>query len=199
LRLTKLTNPTTLPISLNDVKDHIRVERDESSYDEDLTELIYAAQEYIEDETHLTLITTQLRATWDMWPAVRIKVPGWPVSAIDSITYTDVDGNAQTLSDSLYRTSLVQCPATVIPAIDQDWPDLQVDAIDAVNINFTAGYGTAATDQPYMIRHLLKLLVGHWFKHREAVGSSMSHEVELAFRSLRNQTWVGEFEEYLIQ
>ena len=200
MRLTSLTSPTTLPISLVSIKDHLRIERDESFYDSDLTELIYAARDYIQEETHLTIINTQFSATWDCWPAEKVHIPAWPIVSVDSITYTDVDGNAQTLSTSLYRTSLVQVPAYVIPAISDDWPDLLLDAIDAVNVNFTAGYGTAATDVPYMVRHLFKLLVGHWFKNREAVlTGTVSKQIELAFESLKNIARVNEFEEFLQQ
>lgn len=200
MKITKLTNPTTLPTTLNAIRDHLRIEHDEPAYNDELTSLIYTARDYVESETHLTLITTQLRATWDCWPAEIIKIPGWPVSSLDSITYTDTDGTEQTLSSLLYRTNLVQCPATVQPAIDQDWPDLQTDAIQAVNVNFTAGYGSAATDVPYMVQHLIKLLVGHWFHNREAVlTGTIAKPLELAFASLRDELRVNEFQTFLTQ
>lgn len=199
MRLTKITNPTTLPLSLNSLKDHLRIERDESGYDDDLKDLINAAARFIEAETHVTIIATQLRATWDCWPSDVIKLPAWPISAIDSITYTDTDGTDTTLATNLYRSSLVQCPCTVQSAINEDWPILQVDAVDAVNVNLTAGYGAAATDVPDEIKHMLKLLAGHWFKHREAVGMGKTSQIELAFDALKNIVRVNEFQEFLVQ
>jgi len=199
MRLTKLTNPQTLPISLEAVKTHLRIELDESGYDADLTDLIRVAAEWIEAETHLTLVSTQLRATWDCFVADVIKLPMWPISTVDSVTYIDTAGASQTLSTSLYRTSLVQCPATIQPAISTDWPETLVDGINTVSVNVTAGYGVAAV-QPHLVRHLLKLLVGHWFKNREAVlVGSISKEIELAVESLKNLTRVNEFVEFLEQ
>jgi uncharacterized phiE125 gp8 family phage protein len=198
VRLTKVTDPTTLPVARADVKDHLRIEQDEIDYDSDLDELIYAAGKYVEDSIHHTLITTQYTAKWDCFPGDILKIPGWPIASVDSIQYKDVDGATQTLSSSLYRTELVQCPATIRPAIDEDWPDTEADAIDAVTVTFTAGHGSAASDVPYQIRSMIKLLVAHWFKHREAVGSSNT-KIKLAFDALRNHMRVNEWEEFLKQ
>jgi uncharacterized phiE125 gp8 family phage protein len=198
VRLTKVTDPTTLPVARADVKDHLRIEQDEIDFDSDLDELIYAAGKYVEDSIHHTLITTQYTAKWDCFPGDILKIPGWPIASVDSIQYKDVDGATQTLSSSLYRTELVQCPATIRPAIDEDWPDTEADAIDAVTVTFTAGHGSAASDVPYQIRSMIKLLVAHWFKHREAVGSSNT-KIKLAFDALRNHMRVNEWEEFLKQ
>ncbi len=199
MRLTKLTTPTTLAISLADVKDHLRIERDESGYDDDLTELIYTAMEFVEAETHLTLINTQFTAVWDDFPGDKMKIPGFPIVTVDSIAYTDTDGNSATWASSKYRTSLVQTPCTVQPAIGEDYPDVQVDAIDAVALTFTAGYGTAATDQTRTVRHLLKLIISHWFKERESVGTVPTHRVRMAFDSLKHHARVNEWEGFLVQ
>lgn len=194
MRLTKVTDPTTLPLALNDLKDHLRIERDELDYDDDLTILIRTAASFIESDCHVTLINTQYTAKWDDWPQrvvwhktgdymrsghvyvrdayERLMIPNWPIVSVDSIQYKDTDGTTQTWSSSLYRTELVQSPATIVPAIDEDWPVLQRDAIDAVTVTFTAGFGSAASDMPWQVQAMIKLLCSHWFKNREAVGSS---------------------------
>ena len=200
MRLTKLTNPTTLPLALNSLKRQLRIEEDDTGYDDDLTEIIWDAVEYLECECHITLISTQVRATWDCWPADIVKLPAWPISSIDSITYTDTNGASQTLSSSLYRTNLVQCPAVVMPEIGESWPSLEADSINAVNINLTAGYGAAASDVPRMAQRYLKLLCGHWFLNRESVVTGVvGKEIEMATTSLMHQLRVNEFQEFLNQ
>ena len=199
MRLTKLTNPQTLPVSLDAIKHHVAIDLSESGYDPLLTDLIRSAAEWVESETHVTLIATQLRAVWPEPPAEVVKLPAWPVSAVESITYLDTAGASQTLSAANYRTELVQCPATVRPGISLDWPDTLVDSIVGFTVNMTAGYASAAV-VPHAFRHLIKLLVGHWFKHREGVlVGATSKEIELAVESLRNITRVNEFEEFLVQ
>ncbi len=199
MRLTKITNPQTLPVGLDAIKNHIRIDLSESGYDPDLTDLTRTAAEWVEAETHVTLISTQLRAVWDYPPADIVKLPAWPVSAVDSITYLDLDGASQTLATANYRTSLVQCPATIRPGIDLDWPDTLVDGLDGFTVNMTAGYASASL-VPHAFRHLIKLMVGHWFVNREAVlTGTVSKPIELAVESLKNITRVNEFEEFLVQ
>ena len=198
MRLTKVTDPTTLPLALNDLKDHLRIERDELDYDDDLTLLIWTARDFIESDCHVTLINTQYTAIWDDWPSDRLCIPNWPIVTVDSIAYVDTGGDTQTWSSSLYRTSLVQVPATIIPAITEDWPDLEADAIDAVTLTFTAGYGTAATDIPNQIQTMIKLLASHWFKHREAVGDS-NVPYKKAYDCMRDHVRVNEWVEFLEQ
>jgi uncharacterized phiE125 gp8 family phage protein len=133
-----------------------------------------------------------------LFPGFVLKIPTWPLVSIDSVKYKDTDGVIRTLDTSLYRTEIVQVPATIRPAIDDDWPDTEADAIDAVIVQFTSGYGASSTDVPYMFRAIIKLLVGHWFKHREAVGGT-NQTIKLAFDALKNQLRVNEWERFLHQ
>jgi uncharacterized phiE125 gp8 family phage protein len=193
------TRSTTLPVSLNSVKDQLRINRDEPDHDADLTNLILAARDWIEDEIHQTLITTSQSATWDEWPGERIYLPAWPVDSITSVSYTDVDGTTQTLSSALYRTSFTSYPAYVMPAIDEDWPDLLLDAIDAVTITWSAGYGSAETDVPEMIQHLIRVLVAEWFYNREGTTEMNVNELPFAIRAMIYQVRVNEWQRFRSQ
>jgi uncharacterized phiE125 gp8 family phage protein len=197
MRLVKLTNPETLPITLNSVKDHLRIERQETAFDDDLRELIGTAKEFVETETHLTLITTEYRAIFDTFPDTRyVKIPAWPVQSIDLVQYYDKDGDLQTLTE--YQESLIQCPARIfLDPEASEWPKTQENNVGAVRIELTAGYGSQSVAMPFQVRHLLKLLIGHWFRNREAVLTGItSKEIEIAVDSLRNQVRVNEFEEF---
>jgi uncharacterized phiE125 gp8 family phage protein len=198
MNLTKLTNPETLPITLNAAKDHLRIERTETAFDDDLRELIGAAKEFVETETHLTLITTEYSASFDGFPdhSRFVKLPAWPVQSVELVEYIDADGDTVEITD--YQTQLVQCPAKIYLDPDSsDWPETQENKIGSVTIEFTAGYGENATAVPFQVRHILKLLIGHWFRNREAVLTGIvSKEIELAVNALRNQVRVNEFEEF---
>lgn len=198
MRVEKITNPTKLPIDRNAVKDHLRIERDETAYDDDLDELIHTAAELVESECHVTLVSTQLRAKWDCPPCEIVRLPMWPITSVDAVKYLDTDGTLQTLSTSLYRTELVQCPATVRPAINEDWPSIQTDAIDGFRVEVTAGYSTAGT-VPRIYRQMIKLLVGHWFKNREAAMVPSPMEIPIAYQTLRDHGRVNEFLEFIEQ
>lgn len=195
MRLENITTPITLPVDRNLVKDHLRIERDETAYDDDLDELIRAAAEMVEGECHVTLVSTQYRIKWDCPPCDVVRLPVWPVISVDAIKYLDSGGTLTTLDAAEYRTELVQCPATVRPAISTSWPSTQADAIDGFRVEVTAGYATNG-NVPRIYRHMIKLLVGHWFKNREAVMTGAPMPVPMAWDALRDMGRVNEFLEF---
>lgn len=202
MKLQRVTNPIALPLSMNSMKDHLRIERSETAYDDDLNDLIVAAAEFIRAKCHVELINTQYRALWNQFPACRtIKIPLWPVVTVDSITYYDTAGALQTMSASLYQTELIQSPATVTLApLGTSWPSTQDEKINAVILTFTTGFGIDSAAVPAGYRHAMKLLVAHWFRNRESVLiGSISKELEFSLESLIMLNRENEFEEFLVQ
>jgi uncharacterized phiE125 gp8 family phage protein len=53
-----------------------------------------------------------------------------------------------------------------MPAYGQTWPSVRADTYNAVEIQFTSGYGTASA-VPQAIRNGMLLLVANWFENRE--------------------------------
>ena len=195
------TASTSLPISVADAKRHLHIEQIETYYDADLEAYINAAREYIEDFTNLTLFNTTITAKWNRFPSSPmepLRLPAWPVSSVTSMAYRDVDGDAVTITvASGVQTSLASVPAYILPLPETEWPETQVDRVDAVTVVFVAGYGTTDATVPHRIKQAAKLLVGHWFKNREAVlTGTISKEIELAVHSLLNQIRVNEFTEF---
>lgn len=199
VRLEKLSNPNALAVKRSAAKDHLRIEQDEVDYDTDLDSLIYAAQSFVESETHNTLLNTTYKACWDTYtcPNEGIAIPGWPVNQIISVEYKDTDGVTQTLAPSMYQVNKVQCPAKIFAAPDTTWPETQVDnRVDGFCITFSSGYGSSAEDVPWMFQAMIKLLVASWFKNREAVGQ-LTHKIKIGFDALRDQVRVNEWTEFL--
>jgi uncharacterized phiE125 gp8 family phage protein len=195
------TASTTLPISVADAKRHLHIEQIETYYNDQIEDYINAAREYVEDFTNLTLFNTNITAKWNRFPASVVeplRLPAWPVSSITSIAYRDEDGTAQSIVPaSGVQSSLASVPAFILPLPDSEWPETQVDRVDAVTVVFVAGYGTTSATVPHRIKQAVKLLVAHWFKNREAVlTATISKEIELAVHSLLNQIRVNEFTEF---
>lgn len=197
MRLQKLTTPTALPIPLQSIRDHLRIDTDETAYDSELTDLIRTASEWVEANCHQQLISTQYLATWNEFPDENyIKLPLFPVVTVDELVYDDLNGDEQEITD--YQTDLIQTPARIWTAPRSYWPDTEVERIGAVRLKFTAGYGANASTVPNTIKHLLKLLVGHWFKHKEAIlTGTISKEIEIAANDLMLMNRVNEFEAFV--
>lgn len=104
-----------------------------------------------------------------------------PLISVDSITYTDSDGNTQTLAASAYKVDLVSEPARIVPAYGTTWPATR-NEINAVTVTYTCGYGAAGTNVPQAIKSWMLVRIGAMYENREEVltGRSMS-AVDLPF------------------
>ena len=194
MRVRQITNPTAIPISLTEAKDHLRIEQSETAHDNDLTHLIRTAAEWVQDNCHIWLNETEIEAVFETFPEDRqFKLPGWPVQSVDSLQYDDINGTEQTITG--FQTDLIDCPASIYPAVNVEWPETQDQKIGAVRVELTVGY--PESEIPHMARHLIRLMVGHWFKHREAVlAGTISKEIELTADNLMKMLRVNEFEAF---
>jgi uncharacterized phiE125 gp8 family phage protein len=126
----------------------LRVQND--GFDEDLiAEYIAAAVVAAEEQTGRTIAPRTLALILDRFPlngTGPIVLPGAPLRAVTSVTYTDADGNTQELltSPSIVRTlqSGARVRARLVPEYGEVWPVTRCE-LDAVRIEYTAGYLTA--------------------------------------------------------
>ena len=168
MHITLVTPPATEPITLDEAKEHLRVDvTDEDDYIEGL---IRAARQYAETTfTHRAFIEQELRLTLNRWPVDRyLELPRPPLISVTSITYTDEDGTADTLTagtDYLVDTAANR----LVLRNGVYWPTVTLQESGAISIVYLAGYGDRASDVPEEIRHALKILVGHWYENREPV------------------------------
>lgn len=161
-----VTAPTIEPMTLQEAKDHLRVDHaDDDSY---IEPLIKAVREAAETFTGRGFITQ----TWDLFihcfprPGTLLEIPMPPLQSITSIKYIDTDGNQQTLASSVYTVDANAEMGTVTLAYNQTWPTIRAIP-NAVEIRFIAGYGSNAEDMPEGIRHGMKMLLGHLYERRE--------------------------------
>ena len=144
--------------------------------DPELTSWLTAAREHAETFTHRALITQTWQLKLDDFPVGPIVLPKPPLISTTTatglvITYTDTAGAAQTWSEALYSVSAPAGawagPGQIEPIYGESYPSTQ-DIPNAVTVQFIAGYGAAAA-VPAGIKAGMKLLIGHWHEHRQAV------------------------------
>lgn len=161
-RLTLITAPVAKVLSLDEAKEHLRVDHDDENT---LIEaLIAAATAWLDGWSGVLGMCLEAQ-TWEMsldrFPAREFCIPLGPVASIDAITYIDSEGSEQTLSLTEYETA----GARIRPV--SGWPATSAK-YDAVKVRFTAGNGT-----PENIKHVVRLLIAHWYENRESVGDKM--------------------------
>lgn len=191
MRLTRISAPSGLPVSVVDARGFCRV----SHVDEDslIEGLIGAAHDLLDGPTGL-LGRAILTQTWRMeltaWPQ-SVVLPIEPVSAV-AVSWLDGANAAQDLDDA--ATVLVSNPGTA-PVLTFDpgfaLPSLSATATYPVRIDMTCGYG-AASAVPASLRQAILMTVAHWYANREAAGAAMV-EIPLAVSALlaRHRRLVG--------
>lgn len=161
------TAPTVEPLTVAEAKLHLRV--DHADEDATIERMIVAVREYAEKYLRRSLISTTLQLYLDSFPSSRdgaIYLPRGPVASVTSVGYTDTTGAAGTVAS--YQSDLVSEPARLLPAYDDVWPDTR-EVVNAVVVEYVAGYGAAATAVPQRIRAGLLVALSDLFENRGAV------------------------------
>lgn len=175
MRVYQITAPTTDPLTLDEVKLHLRVTGD----DEDtlIDGLLKAATSYLDGWTGILGRALESQ-TWEMaldeFPD-EIELPLGPITSVTSVKYTDTTGTEQTMSALLYQTDIPGVEGRIVAP--DGWP-VTGDYVNAVKVRWVAGLGAAQA-----IKQAMLLLIGHWYVNREIVGDARA-ELPLAFTAL---------------
>lgn len=171
--LVRVTAPASEPVTLTEAKTQCRV--DSSDDDTYLGTLIQAAREYVEDVLDTALITQVWAVRYDDFEADHIVLPKPPLtSATITVTYIDDSGSKQTLSSasSHFQVDYRAVPGAIYPNYSESWPSVRLQE-NAVTVQFSCGYGTAA-DVPQKHKNLMLLLIAHWYEMRQPVVAGYS-------------------------
>ncbi len=162
----KRTGPPAAPVlSLADAKAHLKVTFSDAGNDAYIITLIDVATRAAEDRLQRTLVSTPWRLTLDAFPdAFRLTYP--PILTVVAVRYRDVDGAEQTLDPADYVLDKVSEPGYLVPAPGTRWPATQAGRINAVEVDYTAGYGATAADVPAPIRHWVQLALTDLYERR---------------------------------
>lgn len=187
----RVTAPAVAPVTLADVRLHVRADPNDTSEDGYLQGLIDAAVAMVDGQGSLG--RAMITQTWAQYVS---QAPGWvrltmtPFQALTAVQYYDDAGILQDAVLADFEAWLDGDHVRVKPKEDQEWPAADTRP-DAIKITYTAGFGDAATDVPPDLRHALLMMVGHWYKHREAVSDVPLSAVPMAVESLIGGHRVG--------
>jgi uncharacterized phiE125 gp8 family phage protein len=178
----QLTSPSTTPVSIEEVKNHLRI----TSSDEDgLIEFyINAATQIVEAKTRRALITRTFRYEQEEF-CTEMELPVAPLVSVQTVRYYDTSGVLTTWADTNYFVDTARILGVVKISPTASIPSVQVGSPNAVQINFTAGHGTTADSVPQGLRFVVMLLAGHYFLNRAPVivggGSAMEIPATLEY------------------
>ena len=160
--ITQATAPSAEPVTLAEVK--TQVAELSSDHDAMLTTLIIVARRSVEEYCGISIINQ----TWDYWQdhfPDEIELPRPPLSSVTSVTYTDVDGDSQTLGTGVYTVDSDSIPGRIYEAFDQSFPSVR-SIPKAIKVRFVGGYAATASGVPNDLKHAVLMLVDHLFVNR---------------------------------
>lgn len=164
----------TEPVTLSQIKQHLRIEEDVTDEDAMLSAMIVAARRACEGRINRSIVGASAAVRIDAFPilpptpiaagseALDVDLPGGVVSTVSAITYLTESG-VQTLDPALYRAALGEVPARVSPV--DAWPVAQ-ESPEAIVITYVIS--PMSVDDLAVVTQAIKLIVGSWYRNREA-------------------------------
>jgi uncharacterized phiE125 gp8 family phage protein len=183
LKTLLVTDSAIEPVSVAEVKNHLRIT---DNYEDTLISgLIASARRIVEQYTRRSLVNQTWRLYRDDFPySDTIELPFPPLVSVTHVKYYDQDEALQTLSPSQYQTDNRSTPGLIVLSEDGAWPLTEGDKVNAVEIEFIAGYGATAAAVPSPIRLAITHLVCHWFEHREPYSATNMMTVPHTFEMI---------------
>ncbi len=164
-----VTGPEHLPVTLQDAKQHLRIEHDDD--DDYISFLIGAATDHLDGYTGLLgrcVVDQVWKQSFPSFGQVFCLRLG-DVRQVEEISYFDADNNLQSLS--LADVTLLRQAGRDYVRLAGSLPSAY-QRPDAVSIRYRAGW--AVSDVPAALQHAILLLVGHFYENREAVSMAMN-------------------------
>lgn len=174
-----ITPVATEPITLGEVRQHLRLPENESE-DSLLLSLITTARTYCEHYTRRALAEQTLEICLDRFSGNGpIQLPCPPLRSVTEIGYKDSGGDETILSPSTFLVDMDCEPGRVLPRFGSAWPVFTPYPTSPIRIRFVVGYA----DLPAAIRLAILLLIGHWYENREATGT-VGNEIHFSVHAL---------------
>lgn len=157
----KVAGPAVEPVSLAEMRAHLRLDADDAGDQDDLIRaLIEAARLLVEASSGVMLIDQTWRLHVPRMPAGGVlRLPLRPVSAVLAIRFAPAEGGA----------ALDPAIAMLTPGADPPrlvFADPAGVAGRAIEIDVVAGFGPDAGSTPAPLALAIRRLAARWFEHR---------------------------------
>lgn len=184
---TRTVAPAVEPVTADELRAQL-AETEAGLPDAQANALIAEARELIEEMTGLAFITQTWAMYLDHWPAgqelwwdgVRqgaiqdiyvpnslraVDLPRYPLQAVDDVTVYSEDSTsaAVTIGDT-FDIDIYRKPGRMVLKKGATWP-IALRAANAIQIEYTAGFGDAASDVPAILKRAIKQVAAYLYAH----------------------------------
>lgn len=164
-------NDVTLPVTLQDAKEHLRIDSDITASDLYILGLIEAAMEAVEDYMRRKLLTQTVVKYFYAWPSDGFRLPYGNLQSVTSIKYTDYNEDQSTLAASTYLvdTNTPDLIGRVVLAYGKTWPTDTLSKKSPIEITYVCGYGSTKAHVPARVRQAIMIEISDRFENREDI------------------------------
>lgn len=159
------TAASTFPVSLTEAKSHLKI--DTTADDTYITAIIKAATQLSEEYTNRFFINTTVKQFASNFQEIETLFKS-KVNAVTHVKYYDSNNTLQILAPSVYSKQLEYEPAQIQLAHNKSYPNI-TKRNDAVEVEYTVGYGNSASDVPEIIKQAILLTIGNFYQNRNSV------------------------------
>lgn len=184
---TRLAPPSWEPVTLAEAKKQCEIAAEVTYHDAQLSALITAARQKLEQDTSLVCADGQYLWRLDAWPSGPVLSIGyiWPVRQVVKVEYLAADGTTWLEMPAAEYALVTEAVRPYIRlAHGSQWPSLP-DALDPIRITLRAGYVSAA-DVPQLAKQAILLLVSYWWQVRLGISGTPVSDMERAYSTLTN-------------
>lgn len=136
---TRTVEPYTEPVSLDEVKDHLRIEF--TDHDSQLLGLITASREWVEEYLRRAIVQQTWKYYLQSWPSSdEFELPFPPLQSVTAIKYTDSDDSETTWDSDEYEVDTDSEPGRIVLAYGETWPSTTLHPKNPIEIEYVAGY-----------------------------------------------------------
>lgn len=203
MALIQTSAPSIEPVSLDEVKLHLRLSTATTTDDAILNSYISAARKQAENYTRRQICDAQWQLVLSGFPGEKgaIELPRPPLTTVSSeivITYINSTFGTSTLASTFYSIDRGCVPPRVYPSKnssnENSWGDLDLaDVFNAVTVTYVSGYtsNTSSIAAPADVCLWIKMKVGQFYNYREPITND-------DYRSLPNEHFNGLLDPYVV-
>ena len=183
-----MTGPKLEPVTLEEIKDHIRISTTVSATEDTLLlSFIEVARGYCEKYQGRAYLDQTWDLVFDDWPNGNIiDIPLPPLQTVSYVYYYGTGGTANTMTASTYIVDSNSEPGRVSLGYGEVWPSETLRPINGVKVRFICGEGSVASAVSSGVKEAIKLIVGDLYEHREDTDIKALLEVPYGVKALLN-------------
>ena len=188
-RYSLTTAPTIEPVTTAEAKLFARI--DTADDDTLVAALVTAARQTVEKQTGRAFIEQVWTATLDQLPSASVfELIMRPIASITSIRAYNEDG---TYSGVTVATDIILDGQNGRVSLKSSAASISGDRTSNVyEIVYKAGYGSAAANTPEWAKLAIKMIVAHWYEHRESAQKDTLTNIPFGAKLLIDQNTVIE-------